>query len=134
MPYILYGLSKSAPVAGEPEKTKVATFSHEFLAKQYADYAETTTSKKQNHWGLNRKYYKWSLLRNYDSHFIDWEDDVEVPHNPVPENINTDLKTDLIGKRCFKCYTGRYKEISIFDDIDGNLHCDKCYHEVKRWF
>jgi hypothetical protein len=84
MPYVLYGLSISSPCAGEPEQRKVATFSHEFLAKQYADCSETMTSKRQNH-RSSRKYYKWSLLRNYDGHCIYWEENDEVPHNPEPD-------------------------------------------------
>ena len=86
--YVLYGLRKCAC---EIEKYKVATFSEESLAQQYAEFSETRSSKKLKHWNnCDRKYYKWSLLKHYQGHEIDWEDDDEVPHNPSPVGYEND--------------------------------------------
>ena len=82
MPYVLYGLSLCGC---QEERTKVATFSQEFLAEQYAYDAETSASKKRKHWGfLDRKYLKLSLLGDFFGHKIVWEDNDEVPHDPKP--------------------------------------------------
>lgn len=40
---------------------------------------------------------------------------------------------DNIDKRCSQCKKGKYIETSLFDDIDGKLHCSKCKHEIKRY-
>jgi len=86
MPYVLYGLRWWGPGSGEPEREKVATFSDEDLANTYVRFSETKTSRKLKHWYTgDRKYYKWSVLHSFGGHEIDWEDGIEVPHNPVPE-------------------------------------------------
>lgn len=40
---------------------------------------------------------------------------------------------DMKGKSCEECHGGTYEETSLKDDWDGNLHCSKCDHKVKRW-
>jgi hypothetical protein len=34
---------------------------------------------------------------------------------------------------CFECGKGQYKETSLHDDREGELHCSACNHAVKRW-
>lgn len=42
--------------------------------------------------------------------------------------------TDLTGASCkSKRCSGRYIETSIFDDIDGVLHCSVCGRRVERY-
>ena len=40
---------------------------------------------------------------------------------------------DNTGVSCKNCGKGTYKEMSIFDDMNGVLHCDICGHSIIRW-
>lgn len=41
-------------------------------------------------------------------------------------------KADLMGASCKSCGTGKYKETSQMDDMDGVLHCTSCGEKVDR--
>jgi uncharacterized Zn finger protein (UPF0148 family) len=45
----------------------------------------------------------------------------------------TTSKIDMTNKACKKCKSGKYKETSQQDDMDGVLHCTKCGSQTKRW-
>lgn len=40
---------------------------------------------------------------------------------------------DSIDKSCRKCKDGVYKEMSVYDELSGKLHCNKCNHEIVRF-
>lgn len=40
---------------------------------------------------------------------------------------------DQTDKKCENCGDGIYVETSMFDDIDGVLHCNICDEKVKKW-
>lgn len=40
---------------------------------------------------------------------------------------------DMTGKHCKKCKKGIYKEMSLYDDWDGTLTCNKCGRKIKRY-
>lgn len=42
--------------------------------------------------------------------------------------------TDMTGTRCHKCGNGSFAETSLYDDLDGVLHCNKCGHKVDRYW
>lgn len=39
---------------------------------------------------------------------------------------------NLIGKTCERCKAGTYREYNIFDDWDGMVTCDKCFHRIDK--
>lgn len=41
--------------------------------------------------------------------------------------------TDQTNKTCENCGQGTYIETSMFDDMNGVLHCSVCDQKVKRW-
>jgi len=40
---------------------------------------------------------------------------------------------DFTDETCMECGQGTYVETSIFDDMDGVLHCSDCNHKVERY-
>lgn len=41
---------------------------------------------------------------------------------------------DRMNTRCLVCKQGEYVETTLHDDWDGVLHCNKCNHEVVRYY
>lgn len=42
-------------------------------------------------------------------------------------------QVDMLGEKCYKCHKGTFKETTIYDDMEGTLHCTKCGEKTKRW-
>ena len=47
--------------------------------------------------------------------------------------LREELLKDMKGNQCKECDLGTYQETSIFDDMDGILHCTNCHQEIKRY-
>ena len=41
-------------------------------------------------------------------------------------------KKDMAGHFCFKCFAGRYKTLSVLDEVSGRVTCPICCNKVKR--
>ena len=39
----------------------------------------------------------------------------------------------MTDKKCDKCKKGKYMETSLYDDINGVLHCKNCDDKINRW-
>lgn len=39
---------------------------------------------------------------------------------------------NMTGKTCERCKAGTYREFNIFDDWDGMVTCDKCFHRIDK--
>jgi hypothetical protein len=42
------------------------------------------------------------------------------------------LVDDMFSGKCKTCHKGTMREMSIYDDMDGMLTCDKCGVRVKK--
>ena len=40
---------------------------------------------------------------------------------------------DRLKKKCEKCKKGTYQEMSIHDDLEGKVTCNKCKNRVNRY-
>ena len=40
---------------------------------------------------------------------------------------------DMKNKKCLKCKKGIYIEMSVYDDWEGKIHCNKCGHCINRY-
>ena len=47
-----------------------------------------------------------------------------IPEKPVPP------REKAAGDPCEKCWSGKYFETSVMDDINGVMHCNYCGHRT----
>lgn len=74
---------------------------------------------------------KWYFVApfSFDGHTYDWVEssgleDLNEILRPITARRNR-------GSKCKICHKGTMKEMSIYDDMDGMLTCDKCGVRVK---